>query len=225
MRVLIVEDNVDLQENIAEFLEADMDLDFAYSGDQGLELAMDNDYDVIVLDLKLPGLDGLDLCSTYRAEARSQAAIIMLTARDSLDDKAAGFAAGADDYLVKPFSLRELRMRIDALGRRGRSSGSGVIEKGALQLNMTAHVATHSARSVSLHAKSATLLCELMRQAPAPVGNDRLSYALWRGEPPDSGALRTHIYHLREALATIGAKQMVKTVRGRGYAFDDQDMS
>ncbi|WP_202899610.1 response regulator transcription factor [Kordiimonas gwangyangensis] len=118
MRILIVEDNLDIQANIADYLEDSYSLDFAYSGDQGLALALENEYDVIVLDLMLPGRNGLEVCSAYRRAAGLQAPVIMLTARDTIDDKEAGFDAGADDYLVKPFSLRELKMRIEALARR-----------------------------------------------------------------------------------------------------------
>ena len=118
MRLLIIEDNLDIQANIADYLENEFTLDFAYNGHQGLELALAQEYDVIVLDLVLPGRNGLDVCAEYKRQAMVQAPIIMLTARDTIDDKEAGFGVGADDYLVKPFSLRELKVRIEALARR-----------------------------------------------------------------------------------------------------------
>lgn len=218
MRVLVVEDNLDLQANIAEYLEYEMDLDFAYSGDQGLELATTNFYDVIVLDLKLPGRDGIDVCQAYRRAACQQAAIIMLTARDTIEDKEAGFGAGADDYLVKPFSLRELRMRIEALTRRPKRQGSAKLTVDGLTLDRARNIISGPAGSVHLHAKAAKMLELMMENAPDPVTRDRIAYALWKDEPPDSGALRTHVYHLRRALSQIGLADRIETVRGKGYA-------
>src|SRR5829696_5907025 len=107
MRVLVVEDNQDLQANLAGFLEPDFTLDFASTGPEGLALALAHPYDVIVLDLTLPGMDGLEVCRALRQLAPRLVPVLMLTARDALDDKEEGFAAGADDYLVKPFSLKE----------------------------------------------------------------------------------------------------------------------
>ena len=223
MRILIVEDNLDLQANIAEYLEKDYTLDFAYSGDQGLDLALANEYDVIVLDLMLPGKDGLDVCASYRQKASTQAAIIMLTARDTIDDKEAGFAVGADDYLVKPFSLRELKMRTDALARRPKLQVTNQLKVGALVLTPQSNKLAYHDREVSLLEKEAKILALLMDAAPGVVSNASISYALWGDEPPESGALRTHIYNLRKALSAVGAEDCLSTQRGKGYILKETE--
>jgi len=222
MRILIVEDNLDIQANIADYLEDEYLLDFAYSGDQGLELAIEGSYDVIVLDVMLPGRDGLDVCRAYRQAAGLKAPIIMLTARDTIDDKEAGFDAGADDYLVKPFSLRELKMRIEALARRPKSRSTPTPSFSGLSLDVVALTAQASEVSVSLHEKEARVLALLLDAAPEVVSTADISYALWGDEPPESGALRTHIYNLRKALSGLGLPDMLKTVRGKGYALKEE---
>lgn len=222
MRILIVEDNLDIQANIADYLEHEFTLDFAYSGDQGLELALGGDYDVIVLDLMLPGRDGLEVCAAYRRAAGLQAPIIMLTARDTIDDMEAGFSAGADDYLVKPFSLRELKMRIEALGRRPKARATQALAFAGLSLDVGSATATSGEASATLHEKEATILAALLEAAPDIVSASSISYALWGDEPPESGALRTHIYNLRKALAGLGLPDMLATVRGKGYALKEQ---
>ena len=119
LRILVVEDNIDIAENIADFMEAGgHQLDFAMDGIGGLHLALTQDYDAIILDVMLPGMDGLTFCRKLRKEGGKQTPILMLTARDTLDDKLAGFDSGADDYLVKPFALKELSARINAIVRR-----------------------------------------------------------------------------------------------------------
>jgi len=220
MRILIVEDNLDIQANIADYLEDSYSLDFAYSGDQGLALALENEYDVIVLDLMLPGRNGLEVCSAYRRAAGLQAPIIMLTARDTLDDKEAGFDAGADDYLVKPFSLRELKMRIEALARRPKTRQNMVQTFAGLSFDAATLMVSGSGKAAVLHEKEASILALLLEAAPEVVTSATISYALWRDEPPESGALRTHIYNLRKALSALGAGDALKTRRGKGYALE-----
>ena len=122
-RVLIIEDNMDIAENIGDFLEAAGYVpDFAANGAVGLQLAGANTYDVIILDLKLPDIDGIDVCKTLRRNADIYTPVLMLTARDTLNDKLTGFEAGADDYLVKPFALQELAARLKVLTTRGRQT-------------------------------------------------------------------------------------------------------
>ena len=219
MRLLIVEDNLDIQANIADYLEGNhYTLDFAYTGGQGLELALENQYDVIVLDLMLPGKDGLEVCAAYRRAAGLQAPIIMLTARDTIDDKEAGFDAGADDYLVKPFSLRELKARIEALARRPKARVEQTLSFAGLLFDPTSYTVSFNSKSTVLMEKEAKILSMLLDAASSVVSSEDISYALWGDEPPESGALRTHIYNLRKSLAGVGAPEALKTVRGRGYA-------
>ena len=217
MRVLIVEDNLDIQANIADYLEDSFTLDFAYSGDQGLELALTQEYDVIVLDLMLPGRSGLEVCAAYRKTSGVQAPIIMVTARDTIDDKEAGFAVGADDYLVKPFSLRELKMRLEALARRPKLRTKQELSFAGLDFDVGSATARAEGLSTQLLDKECRILALLLEAAPEIVSTDNISYALWGDEPPESGALRTHIYNLRKSLGELGLADMLKTVRSKGY--------
>ncbi|UTW55711.1 response regulator transcription factor [Kordiimonas sp. SCSIO 12610] len=218
MRVLIIEDNLDMQANIADYLEKDFSLDFAYNGDQGLELALANEYDVIVLDLMLPGRDGLSVCNEYKKRATSLAPIIMLTARDTIEDKEAGFNVGADDYLVKPFSLRELKMRIGALARRPKERIQQSISYAGLVLEPDSLLLTRGLQKATLLEKEAKILRLLIEGAPDIVSTASINYALWGEEPPESGALRTHIYNLRKSLSSLDASDFLITHRGKGYS-------
>lgn len=221
MRVLVIEDNLDIQANIADYLEPEYLLDFAYNGEEGLKLACANDYDVIVLDLNLPRLDGIELCRRYKAEARLQAPILMLTARDTLDDKEDGFAAGADDYLTKPFALRELKMRIGALANRPRVLNALELRFGDLVLDPSGQTATIGDASRRLNNMEADILKWLIQEAPNPVPGSTISYRIWGEDPPASGALRTHIYNLRRILSELqrdgGPAIAIATDRERGY--------
>ncbi|PCI62698.1 MAG: DNA-binding response regulator [Kordiimonadales bacterium] len=217
MRVLIIEDNLDIQANIADYLENDFTLDFAYSGTQGLELALSGEYDVIVLDLMLPGKDGIEVCREYREKAPVQAPILMLTARDTIDDKEVGFTVGADDYMIKPFSLRELKMRIEALARRPKAKLKHILSYAGVSLQPGATVFSVGDTTYLLHEKEARILGLLADAAPEIVTAQTISYALWGDEPPESGALRTHIYNLRKALGSASKGNLLHTVRGRGY--------
>src|SRR5690606_19575352 len=136
MHILIVEDNRDIAENIADYLEPlGHSLDFAADGLSGLHLAATRAFDVIVLDVMLPGLDGIELCRRLRAEGHSSTPVLMLTARDQLEDKLSGFEAGADDYLVKPFSVKELEVRLKALAKRGRRGDGRQLRVADLEYN------------------------------------------------------------------------------------------
>jgi len=221
MRVLIIEDNLDIQANIAEYLENDFTLDFAYSGNQGLELALAGEYDVIVLDLMLPGKDGIEVCREYRKAASVQAPILMLTARDTIDDKEVGFAVGTDDYMVKPFSLRELKMRIEALSRRPKTRLNPELTFAGISLLADAAIFMVGEAAHQLHEKEACILGLMIDAAPGLVTAETISYALWGDEPPESGALRTHIYNLRKALSAAGKEDILRTVRGRGYLLQE----
>lgn len=217
MRVLVIEDNMDIQANIADFLEPDYLLDFAYNGDQGLSLALTNHYDVILLDLMLPGRDGIDVCEAYKREAKLQSPILMLTARDTLEDKETGFAAGADDYLVKPFALRELKVRIDALAKRPKIKNISALNHSDLTFDLGDNLVRSGLSSHPLNNKEATILQLLLEAAPDIVAGETITYRIWGEEVPESGALRTHIYNLRKILASLDTNCVIKTDRARGY--------
>src|SRR5690242_9372996 len=168
MRILVIEDNSDIAANIGDFL-ADKGhvVDFAGDGVTGLHLAVVNDFDVIVLDLGLPGMDGLEVCRKLRQEAKRQTPVLMLTARDSLDNKLTGFESGADDYMVKPFALQELAARLEVLGRRGKGPKSRVLKIADLTYNLDTLVVTRGGQSIQLNPIGLKLLQALMEASPS----------------------------------------------------------
>ena len=220
MRILIIEDNPDIQANLYAFLEPKGHvLDSAANGYAGLALAAQHAYDVIVLDVMLPGLTGLELCQKLRAELRNPTPVLMLTARDTLQDKVAGFESGADDYLVKPFSLVELEVRLNALQRRarGHTAGAQVLCVGDLRFDTEKFEVERAGRPIVLTRTGYTILKCLMREAPKLVPRERLEQEVWGDDRPDSDALRTHIHALRQVLDKPYAFAMLRTVPGIGY--------
>jgi len=220
MRILIVEDNPDILANLYGFLEPKgYTVDSARNGYAGLALLSENSYDVIVLDVMLPGQNGLEICHKLRTEFRLATPVLMLTARDSLLDKVAGFDSGADDYLVKPFSMIELDMRLRALTRRaeGRHAVSNELRFGALVFDPDLQQATRDGVRITLTKTGYTLLRSLMQAAPRIVPREALEQAVWGEDRPESDALRTHIHALRQALDKPFASPMLHTVAGVGY--------
>jgi len=220
MRILIVEDHPDILANLYGFLEPKgHQLDSARNGYGGLALASEHDYDVIVLDVMLPGLNGLELCQKLRTELGKSTPVLMLTARDSLTDKVAGFDSGADDYLVKPFSLVELEVRLKALVRRSSSAHAlhATMRFGELSYDPETQEATRAGVPVTLTRTGYTLLRCLLAAAPRIVTRETLEQAVWGDDRPDSDALRTHIHALRQAIDKPFAAPMLQTVAGVGY--------
>ncbi|MGZ8317382.1 MAG: response regulator transcription factor [Telluria sp.] len=220
MRILIVEDHPDIRANLYGFLEPKGHvLDSADSGYGGLALASQHEYDVIVLDVMLPGLNGLEFCKRLRTELNNATPVLMLTARDTLQDKVAGFESGADDYLVKPFSLVELEVRLKALARRataGRVAGTR-LHFGALEFNPDTLEAARAGQPLTLTKTGYTILRCLLQSAPAIVSRESLEHAIWGEDRPDSDALRTHIHALRQALDKPFPFPMLRTIPGVGY--------
>ena len=223
MRVLIIEDNPDIVANLYGYLEPlGYTLDCARTGPSGLTAATRAAYDAIVLDLMLPGIDGLELCRRLRKDLRQATPVLMLTARDTIQDKIVGFESGADDYLVKPFSLAELDVRLKALVRRARDAHvDKVMRLGELAFDTTTRTVTRVGRRVDLTPTGYKLLAKLMQAAPKVVAREALAYEVWGDEPPDSDALRTHIHALRLALDKPFAVPMLKTLQGVGYRLVD----
>lgn len=223
MRVLIVEDNRDICANIAAYLEKHRYiLDFAYDGISAMHLVLTNPFDVIVLDLMLPGMDGLSFCKKLRTEAHSDKPVLMLTARDTLDDKLQGFAAGADDYLVKPFALQELHARLQALYKRSHGKTDNLLSVGELTLNKSTLQVHRAGRRVDLHPAGMKLLQRLMEEAPAVVERDALETLLWADEVPDGDALRSHMYKLRQAIDRPFDSPLIHTVHRIGYRISEE---
>jgi DNA-binding response OmpR family regulator len=222
--VLLVEDHRDIAEMIVEFLEArDMTVDYAADGLGGLHLALTNPYDVVVLDVMLPGIDGISLCRRLREEARRDVPILMLTARDTLDDKVSGLDAGADDYLVKPFELRELEARIRTLLRRHRNAvARETYTVGDLHLDTATLRVTRAGTPLTLTPIGLRLLTTLMRASPRVVSRQQLEREVWGDLLPDSDTLRSHLYTLRKAVDKPFARPLLHTIAGAGYRLADE---
>ena len=221
MHLLLIEDNPDLVANVADYLEGrGHTLDIAYNGFAGLGFALENTYDALILDLMLPGIDGLEVCSRLRAGGRTLP-ILMLTARDALDDKLAGFASGADDYLVKPFALRELEARLLVLARRGQGGPPGAgaerLRVADLELDLATRRLTRAGRPMELPPIPMRLLETLMRNAPNLVSRAELERAIWGDQPPDSDVLRAHLHLVRQTIDKPFPRPLLHTVRGFGY--------
>lgn len=218
IRVLIVEDNRDICGNIAAYLEKhSYILDFAYDGISAMHLALTSPFDIIVLDLMLPGMDGLSFCKKLRADGKLETPVLMLTARDTLDDKIKGFEAGADDYLVKPFALQELHARLQALYKRSHGKTDNLLTVGELTLNRSTLQVHRSGRRIDLNPTGMKLLQRLMEEAPSVVTRDALETLLWADEPPDGDALRSHMYKLRQAIDRSFDTPLIHTVHRIGY--------
>lgn len=223
IRVLIVEDNRDICANIAAYLEKhNYVLDFAYDGISAMHLALTNPFDVIVLDLMLPRMGGLSFCQKLRVDAELTTPVLMLTARDTLDDKLKGFEAGADDYLVKPFELQELHARLQALYRRSHGKTDNLLRVGELTLNKSMRQVHRAGQLIDLNPASMKLLQRLMEQAPSVVTRDTLETLLWADERPDGDALRSHMYKLRQAIDRPFDSPLIHTVHRIGYRISEE---
>jgi DNA-binding response OmpR family regulator len=226
MRILIVEDNPDILANLYGFLDPKgYTIDSARNGYGGLALASENSYDVIILDVMLPGLNGLELCQKLRYELRTPTPVLMLTARDGVPDKVAGFNSGADDYLVKPCSMVELEVRLKALVRRvgGHLAVSQELRFGGLRFEPDLQEVSRDGVRIVLTRTGYILLRALMSVAPRIVRREDLEQAIWGGDRPESDALRTHIHALRQAIDKPFAFAMIRTVSGVGYRLDESD--
>jgi len=220
LRILVVEDHAPLRAQIVELLQAaGWRVEEASDGRLGLQLALEQPPDVLLLDLGLPGLDGLQICQRLRQQAERHIPVLMLTARDSLADKGQGFAAGADDYLLKPFAGEELLWRCQALSRRGELGRSPLLERGPLQLDRrSAEVRIEGQVLPPLPRQAYRLLLALAEAYPRTLSRSELQQALWADEPPESDALRSHLYTLRQALGP--AQALIKTVHSVGLRLD-----
>ncbi len=218
MKILVIEDNRDIAANIADYLEPRGHvLDFAATGPHGLQLALQEPHDAIVLDVNLPGLDGMTLCRRLRGEGRSAVPVLMLTARDQLEDKLEGFAAGVDDYLVKPFSVKELEVRLQALQRRGRASSSQALVVADLHYDPQTLVATRAGQTLELNPMQRRLLELLMNHTHRVVSREELERHIWGDALPDKDVLRTHIYTLRTIIDNPFTRRLLQTIHGTGY--------
>jgi DNA-binding response OmpR family regulator len=228
-RVLVVEDHAPLREQIVALLQtAGHHVDEASDGRIALALALASGPDVLVLDLGLPGLGGLELCRRLRAQAAQPVPVLMLTARDSLPDKLAGFDAGADDYLIKPFAGDELLARVQALARRAGAGRDFRLHIGPLALDRRSHEAWREGQRLALPPTAFGILLLLAEAWPRALTRTELIRRLWDNDPPESDPLRTHLYQLRQQLDKPFATPMLHTVHGVGLRLQvtaDMDIS
>ena len=222
MRILLVEDNRDILANLADYLELKgYSVDCAQDGLSGLHLAVGNHYDLIVLDVMLPGLDGYSLCRRLREEARSSVPVIMLTARDQLDDRLQRFNAGADDYLLKPFALSELAARIEAVLRRSQGGVRRLLQVADLSYDLDTLEVSRAGQRLKLNPLGLKLLALLMQRSPHVLRREALEEALWGDDCPDSDSLRSHIHQLRQTIDKPFPIPLLHTVHGVGYRLAD----
>ena len=217
MRILVVEDNPDILVNVVDYLTLKgLVVDAMQHGVFALDQIRQHEYDLVVLDLSLPGMDGLELCRQLRAE-HNPLPVVMLTARDTLEDKLHGFDAGADDYLVKPFALPELWSRIQAVLKRSQKQLVRVLTVADLTLDLDSRQVRRKGQLITLNPKCMKLLEVLMRNSPNVVSRDTLTAQLWIDEPPDSDGLKSHVYLLRSQIDKPFSSHLLQTVHGHGY--------
>jgi DNA-binding response OmpR family regulator len=217
-RVLIVEDDATIAGNLYSFLEARGFVpDAAYDGRAALSLLTTQHFDVVILDVGLPGLDGYGVLRALRTEHMLPVPVLMLTARDELEDKLAGFSHGADDYLTKPFALAEVEARLHALIQRANGVvGTPVRRCGPLSYDSRRRAVLVEGQPVHLTRKSCMILDALLRDPGRVVPRIELESLLWGSEPPSSDALRSQVHLLRKALADAGFDG-IETVHGTGW--------
>jgi DNA-binding response OmpR family regulator len=218
LKTLIIEDNQGLATNIGEYLEAHHHIvDFADNGLSGIDRALNDDFDTIVLDINLPGLDGLELCGMLRGNAK-HVPVLMISARDTLQNRIDGYSAGCSDYLVKPFSLIELEARLVAMHRLFcHTPHEEVLRVADLVYISGTRTLMRSGEKISLKPTTLKILIELMRSSHRVVSRIELEKTIWNDDPPDSDALRTHIYTIRSSVDKGSKNKLVHTIHGVGY--------
>ncbi|MDD5495591.1 MAG: response regulator transcription factor [Candidatus Omnitrophica bacterium] len=218
MRILIIED----ERKIADFIKRGLKeegyaVDLAHDGEQGHFLAKTNNYDLILLDLMLPKIDGLSLCGQLKKEGVSSP-IIMLTAKDTVKDKVVGLDTGADDYLTKPFAFEELLARIRVILRKKESGTVTKLQVGDLELDLLTHKVARSGKEISLTAKEYSLLEYLMRNAGTVVSRTMISEHVWDIDfDTFTNVIDVYINYLRKKVDSGFSKKLIHTIRGRGY--------
>lgn len=219
MRLLVIEDNRQLVANLFDYFESRGHvLDVAPDGVTGLHLAVSQPYDALILDWMLPRMEGPEVLRRLRADHGSEVPVIMLTARDELPDKIAGFRAGADDYLTKPFALPELEVRLEALMVRAKGRNPRkLLEVADLRLDLATLEAQRDGKPLHLYPACRRLLEVLMRASPGAVTRQQLEFALWGDELPDGDLLRSHVYELRRSVDGPFQQKLIHTLPRVGY--------
>ncbi|WXL27711.1 response regulator transcription factor [Ectopseudomonas mendocina] len=224
MRILVIEDNRDILANILDYLQLKgFTVDCAQDGLTGLHLATTGHFDLIILDIMLPGIDGYQVCQRLRDDGGNDVPILMLTARDALDDRLKGLRAGADDYLVKPFALSELVARVEAILRRSQGQRTRQLKVADLFYDLDTLNVTRAGQAIKLNPLGLKLLAVLMQKSPSVVRREVLEEALWGDDYPDSDSLRSHIHQLRQVIDKPFSKPLLHTLHGVGYRLAELD--
>ena len=223
MLVLLVEDHRLLAETLMDYLESEsIDVDYAANGLQGLEIARSQTFDAIILDVNLPGIDGFTICEQLRQTYKVDTPILMLTARDQLEDRIKGFENGADDYLIKPFESQEVVMRLKALVKRDRGQVTQkLLTVGSLKLDTGKMQIWRDDEMIEVSPTSFKILNILVRAYPEVVTREQIEQELWGSDVPDTDTLRSHVYNLRKAVDHPFDQAMIQTVKGVGLKLVD----
>jgi DNA-binding response OmpR family regulator len=221
LQVLVVEDHTALRDQIASLLKrAGHSVEEASSGRMALHCALTQPPDVLLLDIGLPDLSGLEVCRLLREQSLRQVPVLMLTARDTLPDKLEGFAAGADDYLVKPFEGEELLVRLQALARRRTIGQDYLLRIGSVSIDRLTQEVHRNGKRLALTPTAFAILLHLADAYPRALTRSELVHRVWGDEPPESDPLRTHLYLLRHQLDRGFAQPILRTVHGVGYRLE-----
>jgi len=225
MLVLLVEDHRLLAETLMDYLATEsIEVDYAANGLQGLEIARSQPFDAIILDVNLPGVDGFSICEQLRQTYKIDTPVLMLTARDQLEDRLKGFENGADDYLVKPFENQELVMRLKALVKRDRGEvTTKLLTVGRLKLDTGKMQIWRDSELIEVSPTSFRILSILARAYPDVVAREEIEQELWGSDVPDTDTLRSHVYNLRKAVDHPFDEAMIQTVKGVGLKLVDSE--
>jgi len=224
IRVLLVEDHIALAQNMIDYFQgSDLEIDFASDGLTALQLLSSNQYDIIILDLGLPGVDGYDICTRLRKDLSSSTPIIVMSAEGQLSSKERCFELGADDYLVKPFKLKELELRVLAIHRRANHSQTPTINVGTLSYDPgTLTLKRKGQESIELNGKAAEILELIMRKHPNYISYEDLRYQVWGGRDIGTNVIRTHVYSLRKLISARYESPVIETLHGKGIRLIEQ---
>lgn len=231
LQLLLVEDDIDLATAVIDYFELEnIQCDHATNGLSGFNLITTNNYDVVILDLNMPKMNGLEVCEKLRSQG-IDVPILMLTAKDTLDDKLQGFSKGADDYLVKPFAMEELIVRVQVLSRR-RSGQVKILNVCGLELNAKQQTASRGGIPLKLSPISFKILETLMLASPNPVSREKLVQSVWGDHQPDSNSLKVHMYNLRKSVdgksdndntnTNTNKTKLIHTLVGHGFVLKSE---
>ena len=217
MKLLLVEDHPAIVQNLLDYLDPERyEVEVVTNGEEALAATADRRYDLILLDLMLPTIDGLTVCRRLRSEQGCDTPVLMLTARDTLPDRLEGFRAGTDDYLTKPFALEELEARICALSRRGPLRDAGDLCVGPLSINVRRREVRREGRRVETSPTGFRILLALVKAYPNVVERDDMERLLWADQPPGPDALRAHVAALRKVVDKPFGEPLIETLYGVG---------